>query len=251
MGQVSTFTGSDVGVPLHAGSVINNGNGSYTINGGGNDIYVAADNFFYYYGSVTGLVWEAKMQVVSFDGPDIWSKVGLMVRRPNGVGTPPATDDPEIMNLTTRAAGRNDTSDQHRPTRGVNTTDHQNLGPNGTSFPNTAPNMWLRITRTNAFFTLSYGTTGTTWTNYSSFSVFDTSGTANGFDGTVWENPILLGVAVTAHNDADTNGKIESTESVSRAGESGAYTAKKASCREECGHIFVVTPKTGAVRLGG
>src|ERR1051326_1248825 len=81
LGQVSSFTGLDVGTPAHPGSITNNGNGSYSINGGGSDIYGASDNFFYYYASVTGAVWEAKMQIISFNGPDQWSKVGLMVRR--------------------------------------------------------------------------------------------------------------------------------------------------------------------------
>lgn len=197
MAQVSSFTGQNVGSPTYSGNATNNSNGTTTVTGGGNDIWNASDNCFYYYTTVTGLVWDAQMRVVSFDGPDFWSKVELMVRRPDPTVGTPQGGDPQMDVCSTRVAGEDDIEFQYRGTRGGGSG---NQVANGLT-PN-YPNEWLRITRTNTVFYLFYSTTGTNWTFINSQ---DTATTANGFDGTAWENPIELGVAVTAHNDTSTN----------------------------------------------
>src|SRR5437667_12644278 len=94
LGQISPFTGQDVGAPQTAGSFTINPDTTITITGGGHDIWDNSDDFFYYYTSVTGLVWEAKMRVVSFTGPEFWSNVELMVRRPSPTGCTPQGADP-------------------------------------------------------------------------------------------------------------------------------------------------------------
>src|ERR1051325_1345569 len=96
LGQTSPFVGQDVGTPTHPGGFTNNVDGTISINGGGDDIWNTGDNFFYYYTSVTGLVWEAKMRVVSFTGPDYWSKIELMARRPDPVGGTPQGPAPGL-----------------------------------------------------------------------------------------------------------------------------------------------------------
>lgn len=197
MAQVSSFTGQNVGAPTISGNATNNPDGTTTVTGGGNDIWNTSDNCFYYYTTVTGLVWDAQMRVVSFDGPDQWSKVELMVRRPDPTVGTPQGGDPQMDVCSTRVAGIDDMEFQYRGTRGAASG---NAVANGL-LPN-YPNEWLRITRTNTIFYLFYSTTGTNWTFVNSQ---DTSTTANGFDGTAWENPIELGVAVTAHNDTSTN----------------------------------------------
>jgi len=55
---------------------------------------------------VTGLVWEAKMRVVSFTGPDYWSKIELMARRPDPTGGTPQGPDPELNVEMTQASHR-------------------------------------------------------------------------------------------------------------------------------------------------
>jgi hypothetical protein len=196
LAQTSPFVGQDVGAPQTAGSFTINPNTTITINGGGHDIWDNSDDFFYYYTSVTGLVWEAKMRVVSFTGPDYWSKAELMVRRPDGVGAAPAGPDPEFNIEETQASQQNEIQAQWRGTRAGGSNNQ------GTGVTPSYPNAWLRITRSNAIFTLYYGTNGVNWT-----SIFtqDTSTTANGFDGTPWENPILVGAAVTSHNTSANN----------------------------------------------
>jgi hypothetical protein len=193
-----TFVSQDVGTPAVAGSSTVNGDSTVTLTGGGDDIWNNSDNFHYYYTSVTGLVWEAKMRIISFEGPDQWSKVNLMVRRPSSVGAPPAGDDPHYSATSTRMTGQNEIRPNWRGTR---------AGGSGDATPSPAvrptyPNQWLRVTRTNTFFTLSYSTNGVNWTQ---LHTQNTATTANGFDGTAWEDPILVGVAVTAHNNTAPN----------------------------------------------
>src|SRR5438105_2524434 len=114
LGQTTPFVGQNVGTPTHAGSAVVNGDGTITINGGGDDIWNAADNCFYYYTTATGGAWEAKMRVVSFTGPDFWSKVELMVRRPDTVGGAPQGADPELNIEATQASQQNEIRPQWR-----------------------------------------------------------------------------------------------------------------------------------------
>src|ERR1051326_682144 len=198
LAQTSPFVGQDVGAPTHPGGFTNNVDGTISINGGGDDIWNNADNFFYYYTSVTGLVWEAKMRVVSFTGPDYWSKIELMARRPDAIGNPPQGADPEYNVEITQANQQNEIRPQWRGTRGGGSGDN-----GGTGIAPLFPNQWVRMTRSNSVFSVFYGTNGVNWTPLYSE---DTATTANGFDGLAWENPILVGAAVTAHNNGDANG---------------------------------------------
>lgn len=198
LGQTSPFVGQDVGAPTHPGGFTNNVDGTISINGGGDDIWNNGDNFFYYYTSVTGIVWEAKMRVVSFTGPDYWSKIELMARRPDPVGGTPQGPDPELNVEMTQANQQNEVRPQWRGTRAAGSGDN-----GGTGIVPAYPSEWVRITRSNSVFTLFRGTNGVNWTQ---LARQDTATTANGFDGTAWENPILVGAAVTAHNNADANG---------------------------------------------
>ena len=197
VGNAQTFTGRNVGAPAQSGSATTNPNGTITLTGGGDDIWNNSDNFYYYSASITGLWWDAVVRVMSFDGPDYWSKVGLMVRRPTPRSGPPQGSDPHISNILTRTNGENGIELQDRGTR---------AGASGdAAAPGVTPMypQWLRVQRSNNVFILYYGANGTTnWVQYASV---DTASTANGFDGVAWENPILVGVAVTAHNNTPPN----------------------------------------------
>ena len=152
--QTSPFTGQDVGSPQTAGSYTLNADGTITINGSGADIWNNSDVFYYYYTSVTGLVWEAKMRVVSLTGPDYWSKVELMVRRPAAVGTAPDGPDPVPNIEETQASQQNEIQPQWRGTRAGGSNNQ------GTGIPPSYPNAWLRITRSNSVFALGTARTG-------------------------------------------------------------------------------------------
>lgn len=183
---------ADVGDPTYAGSTVVNGDGTLTISGGGDDIWNNADRFHYRYQVVTGLSWDIVMRVRDFQGPDWWSKVGLMVRFPDqGTGLP-AGPDAHITALTTRAAGENGLRCGYRATSGAGSGE---VNP-GVQPP--YPNCWLRVERFGPVFNLYRSTNGTSWIKY---DTIDTSTTARGFSSTPWPNPILVGVAVTAHNN--------------------------------------------------
>ena len=61
------------------GSVTNNGNGSYTIVGGGNDIWDQRDEFTYKYTEVTG-DFDVQVRVESLTMAATWTKAGIMAR---------------------------------------------------------------------------------------------------------------------------------------------------------------------------
>ncbi len=69
---------ADVGSPAMKGSA-SFSNGTYTISGGGADIWDTADQFNYVYQQVTGDV-DVKARVASLTNTDVWAKAGVMVR---------------------------------------------------------------------------------------------------------------------------------------------------------------------------
>ncbi len=170
--QAQTFTGIDLGSPLLSGSATDNGDGTMTIVGGGADIWGTADSGFYYYTTMSDPVWDAVVRVrdlVNHDdagtgtiGDDGWTKCELMVRLPDEWAGMPMADDPFIANMTTRSGGQNQIGPQWRTARAGN-ADWNALGL--TIRPD-YPNVWLKIERREALFTLYYGTDGATWNKY-------------------------------------------------------------------------------------
>ena len=208
-----TFTGRDVGTPSLPGSVTGTPPGVQTIVGGGSDIWGTSDNFYYYYTTVTGQVWDAKVRVQDLQGPDHWTKCELMVRIPDSTGIPQGPD-PFIAMMTTRSAGQNQIGPQWRSSRGGN-ADWNAL--NQTVRPG-YPDVWLRIKREGSLFSLYYGTNGTDWVKYVDIDTAkrDVVGADNGTTfGTPWPDPILVGVAVTAHNDGDMTGGVATVSDLS------------------------------------
>lgn len=200
--EAQTFIGADVGTPALLGSVTGTAPGVQTITGGGNDIWGTSDNYYYVYTSVTGQVWEAKVRVQDLQGPDNWTKVELMARVPDASGIPQGPDR-FIAAMTTRAAGQNEVGPQYRAVRGGD-AGNANFGFSGGTIRPTYPNTWLRLTRQGSVITIWYGTDGTTWNKYADIN---TAATMNGF-GAPFPDPLLVGVAVTAHNDGDPTGGI-------------------------------------------
>lgn len=214
-GAAQTLTDEDVGYPSLAGSMKTatdaSGSKVFTIIGGGSDIWNNADGFHYAYLKVTG-DFDYMVKVEDLQGPDTWSKAELMARQFDpAVGTPQA-GDPHIANMTTRSAGQNQLGPQWRVDRdGV--SDSWAISP--TVNP-TYPNTWLRMERLGSKFFLYYSADGSNWNQYANGgslrSVINTAGSqpVGGDNSTyftnAWPNTILLGLAVTAHNDTDANG---------------------------------------------
>src|ERR1035441_5212995 len=70
---------ADVGGPTFKGSSVLNGDGTYTVQGGGSDIWNTSSQFHYLYAWASGPNWEITAQFQSFAGPANWSKVELLV----------------------------------------------------------------------------------------------------------------------------------------------------------------------------
>ena len=221
--KAQTLTGADVGSPSQAGSVTastdTTGGKVYTVVGGGSDIWNAADNFYYAYFKVTG-DFDYAVNVSSHignSGDGGWSKAELMARADDGSGTPQG-GDPFIANMATRPssdtansapAGVNYRGPQWRAQRDGACTW---TTPNPAIPPNMGNN-WLRLERVGNVFYMYTSDDGKAWSMYNPYDPqgWDTSGswppgTDNptvAFFDSAWPNTVLLGLAVTAHNDAD------------------------------------------------
>lgn len=188
-----TLTPQDVGFPSLAGSTTVAGD-KITVVGGGNDIWNTSDNFHFAYFPVNG-DFDYIVKVESLEGPDTWTKAGLMARAAadDGAGNLfPDGTDPFIMNLTTRSAGQNEVRTQFRNLR---------AGSPGEIIPSpvrrpTYPNTWLRLRREGNTFTSFASEDGTNWVRLGTHTVSPDEFPAR----------LALGLAVTAHNDADPNG---------------------------------------------
>ncbi len=221
------FVDQDVGTPTLHGSVTQNADGTTTIVGGGNDIWNTSDNFHYYYTWASGSNWDAYVHVRNLVGPDQWSKCELMVRASSTVVGPQGPDQ-FFANMTTQDANATPSDGtapvnlirpQARTVFGGNPDEWVPAGaptPNYTSDPTPGPGVWLRMIRNGTVFTLLSGTNSATFANvvWSTNMVVDTTaGQQPGADnGTTFKagfpDVVAVGVAVTAHDDADTVGGV-------------------------------------------
>jgi hypothetical protein len=196
--SAQTFRGGDVGTPKHAGSV-STVNGMITENGGGDDIWNQSDNFHFYYTAVAG-DFDCVVRVQSFTGPDPWSKAELMVRESvadSSGNLVPAGGDRFFANMATQAAaGQNGVAAQWRDTQGGWAT--SDGWPNPMIHPG-YPNCWLRLQRIGDVFFASYSPDGVNWNQYASTDASRTPGKP-------FNSSVLVGLAVTAHNNSVLSG---------------------------------------------
>jgi hypothetical protein len=190
-----------------AGSATGTPPGDQTIVGGGADIWGTADAGYYYYSTVSQPIWDAKVHVKTLEGPDNWTKCELMIRIPATPGGAPAANDPFIAAMTTRTNGQNQVGPQWRTVRGGN-ADWNGMG---LTIRPTYPGTWLRLTREGSLITMWYGSDGTTWNKYVDIDTAKTDvvggDNATTF-GSAWPLDLLVGIAVTAHNDGDLVGGV-------------------------------------------
>jgi hypothetical protein len=197
---VPNLTNTDVGFPSLPGSMqvtTENGDKVYTIVGGGDDIWGSSDNFHFAYFPVTGN-FDYVVRVRSLEGPDAWTKAELMAREDNGSGFPDGGDR-HISQMTTRTGGQNQIAIQWRHTANGGSAWPPDVGMSQPTIRPTYPNTWLRLRRDGDVFINYASTDGVTWTE---MTRLDSSTLAGG----AFANRLLLGLAVTAHNDSDPNG---------------------------------------------
>jgi regulation of enolase protein 1 (concanavalin A-like superfamily) len=167
-GLPAPWQNADVGSPGQAGTASEAG-GTFTIEGGGADIWGTYDSFHYVYQSLSG-DGEITARVTSVENTDAWAKAGVMIRESLTGGSRHA--------MTVVTAGNNVAFQRRTATDG--SSSH-------TAASGSAP-YWVRLVRSGDTFTASSSSDGSGWTEIGSETI--------SMAGSVY-----IGLCVTAHND--------------------------------------------------
>ena len=197
---VPPFVDVDLGSPAHAGSVVTNADDSLTITGGGSDIWNTGDQCTYFYTTLNKSQWlmQIKMDSDILGGDGTWAKCEVMCRESASTG--PAAGDPFIALMYTKPSGADRLIDQFRTVAGRGADWYK------TKWPSYSPPIWLDLFRNGCVFSLYCSEDGNNWTDIididTSTNAF--TGTDNGTSfGTAWPLSVTAGIAVTAHNNAE------------------------------------------------
>jgi regulation of enolase protein 1 (concanavalin A-like superfamily) len=161
---------ANIGDPHLSGTTLEN-DGVYTVRAGGRDIWDTADSFSFTFRALQG-DGTIVARVSSFDGPDPWSKAGVMIRD----SLDPAS--PQAFMLLSRDNGL---AFQRRTSPGLETTH--------TGGPAASPPRWLRLTRVGEVITAAYSIDGASWVEVDSDVL------------SIGSSPVLIGLAVTSHDE--------------------------------------------------
>ncbi len=176
---VGIFTAQqDIGVagdPSQPGSATQT-NGTYTIKASGSDIWTDTDHFHYVYRPLSG-DGEIVARILSLNQTDGWAKAGVMIR---------ASTDPRAPQVSMDFSAANGSSLQWRDSQGAQSGSIDE-GAGTAPYPG-----WVRLVRS-----------GNTFTAYWAADNNGTPGTWNpaGTHTTVMGTNVLIGLAVTAHNN--------------------------------------------------
>jgi len=166
----SGWSCADIGNPALAGSQTYN-NGSWTIQGGGNDIWGTSDQFRYVWQSLPG-DGSVSAHVISQTHTSDWAKAGVMLRQSTDAGSP---------FYAVYVTPANGIVVQYRAAQGASAIHLIGLA-------GTAPT-YLMVTRSGSTYTTYTSPDGTTWRAVAGSSItLNLSGS------------ILAGLAVTSHN---------------------------------------------------
>src|SRR6266480_4377878 len=177
----------DIGYPFPAGSQSLTG-GTWTIQGGGNDIWGTADQF-HFVSQALAANGSVSARAVSQTNTTGWAKAGVMLRQ---------SSDPGSAYYAAFVTPGNGIVVQYRTAQGAGA--QQSAG-----FAGTVP-AYLMVARSGNTYTAYTSTNGTTWTVVSGSSVtLNTSGS------------VLAGLAVTSHDASALSTVTFDTVSVSTA----------------------------------
>jgi hypothetical protein len=162
---------ADIGGAAPAGAQDRNA-GTWTVSGGGSDIWNASDQFRFVWQALPG-DGTVGAHLVSQTNTSAWAKAGVMVR---------ATVDPAAPEYSILATPGNGVVVQYRAAQSDTSTLLANL-------TTTAVPVYLRIVRTGTVFSAATSADGATWSAIpgSSVTIANLSGS------------ILAGLAVTSH----------------------------------------------------
>jgi len=166
--------------------------GSYTMIGGGNDIWSASDEFDFAHTTVTGN-FDVRVRVESLEFTATWTKAGLMMRdNIGGSGDPLAGNARMAFSRVTPSAGANDTRYAYRTGQAAGTQGEHEDGSGQPGYPNA----WLRLTRSGSAFSAYASQDGLNWRE---LGRQDTAG----WDGGPSPAAVEVGFAVSRHSGAD------------------------------------------------
>ena len=149
--------------------------GTFTVNGGGTDIWYSSDQFNYLYQSLTGDL-TITAQVASQQNTASWAKAGVMIRETT------AANSTYVFVMVTPANGVNM---QYRPVTGSNAVQLAQVAARVAPY-------WVRLVRSGNTFTGYSSADGVTWTQVGSISV-------------TMASSAIAGLAVAAHNNSALN----------------------------------------------
>src|SRR5688572_4169755 len=145
------------------GSIVKNAEGSYTIHGGGNDIWDVSDEFDFFHTSVTG-DFDVAARVQSLEFTATWTKAGIMVREELTGTSRKAWNrvTPDDSNLAGGQDGANDTRFSYRTGRSGGAGSNDGQHEEGSGAPE-YPNAWLRLAREGTVVRAYASTDGVNW----------------------------------------------------------------------------------------
>ncbi|MFM1769644.1 MAG: hypothetical protein RJA22_2173, partial [Verrucomicrobiota bacterium] len=169
-----------------AGSVTDNGGGSYTVVGGGEDIWDGRDQFTFSYTEVTG-DFDVRVRVESLELGTAWTKAGIMARESlsefSRMAFPRVTPD----------AGANDARYAYRTgldnNAGMSGGQHEDCTNCEAQRPGNG-HKWLRLVRTGSVFDAYSSTDGNAWVSLGSQN-------SSGWGGGNMANTLFVGLAVS------------------------------------------------------
>jgi hypothetical protein len=161
--------------------------GSYTLIGGGDDIWDTSDNFDFAHYTQNG-DFDVQVRVESLEFTATWTKAGLMAREQM------TTTSRMLFNRVTPDTGANDTRFAYRTGPGSSGGQHED----GSGNPG-YPNAWLRLKRQGASVTAYRGSNGSNWVEQ---GVQNTASPA--WPEGPLANTVQLGLAVSRHSGGDT-----------------------------------------------
>lgn len=172
------------GDPLEPGRGVHLGAGNYFQESGGSDLWNNRDA-----GHMITTLWtgpfDIRARVQSLEGPDHWTKTGIMVRETADGGSR------HTSLVTTRTAGEDIYLHMWRDVANAGSGE---LPAAQRVSPVTYPNAWIRLVRENTASNLiqSYlSTDGTTWTWYGDYTM----------PGALLPETLMLGLVSTSHNN--------------------------------------------------
>ncbi|HTD66162.1 MAG TPA: PA14 domain-containing protein, partial [Candidatus Limnocylindria bacterium] len=196
------FTPVDIRAPAGAGSTITNGPGSYTITGGGDEMWGDYDQGHFAYYVQTG-DFDVRVRAVSITPANRWSKAGIRLAE---------SLDPATMAIQTYVSPVGPTPLPADNPNGVNT--HNTFWRTGNPLHGGVtggqhetvgaapayPNAWMRMTRSSNTVVTYSGNNGINWTVIQAFDMNVTNDPATAFTNVI-PTTALLGFAISSHNN--------------------------------------------------